>query len=51
MDHGMIDIVVERKDLRETLGRVLRLLRGGKIAKSESLAGPVPHGARGNKRI
>ena len=27
-DHGMLDMVVHRKDLRETLGRVLRLLMG-----------------------
>ncbi len=26
MDHGMVDLVVRRKDLPETLGRVLRLL-------------------------
>jgi len=51
LEHGMIDIVVGRKDLRDTLGRVLRLLRGGKVAKAGGLAGPVPHGARGNMRI
>ena len=27
-DHGMLDMVVHRKDLKETLGRVLRLLMG-----------------------
>ena len=27
LDHGMVDIVVERKDLRDTLARILRLLR------------------------
>lgn len=51
MDHGMVDIVVERKDLKETLGRVLKLLRGGKPGKSGALLGPVPHGARNGKRI
>jgi acetyl-CoA carboxylase carboxyl transferase subunit beta len=51
LEHGMVDIVVERKDLRDTLGRVLRLLRGGKPAKSANLSGPVPHGARNGKRI
>lgn len=53
LDHGMVDIVVERKDLRDTLGRVLRLLRGGRMGKSESLAatGPVPHGARTGKKL
>jgi hypothetical protein len=47
----MVDIVVERKDLRDTLGRILRLLRGGKSVKAGSLTGPVPHGARNSKRI
>jgi acetyl-CoA carboxylase carboxyl transferase subunit beta len=51
MDHGMVDIVVERKDLRATLGRVLRMLRGRKPGKTTGLLGPVPHGARSNKRI
>ena len=51
MDHGMVDIVVERKDLRDTLGRVLRLLRKEKTVKAGVITGPVPHGARGNKRI
>jgi acetyl-CoA carboxylase carboxyl transferase subunit beta len=51
MDHGMVDIVVERKDLRETLGRVLRLLRKEKPMKGTLLTGPVPHGARGMKRV
>ncbi len=50
LEHGMVDIVVERKDLKDTLGRVLRLLRGGKPGKG-SLLGPVPHGARNGKRI
>jgi acetyl-CoA carboxylase carboxyl transferase subunit beta len=51
-DHGMVDIVVERKDLKETLGRVLRLLRKEKASKSGALlSGPVPHGARSAKRI
>jgi len=27
LEHGMVDIVSERKDLRETLGRIIRLLR------------------------
>lgn len=46
LDHGMVDIVVERKDLRPTLGRVLRLLRKGKPARGNMLTGPVPHGAK-----
>jgi len=53
MEHGMVDIVLERKDLRDTLVRILRLLKkestgGGKAAL---LTGPVPHGARSAKRI
>jgi acetyl-CoA carboxylase carboxyl transferase subunit beta len=52
LEHGMVDIVVERKDLRSTLGRVLRLLRKEKTAKVGTiLTGPVPHGARSVKRI
>ncbi|MFA5040741.1 MAG: acetyl-CoA carboxylase, carboxyltransferase subunit beta [Bdellovibrionales bacterium] len=51
LEHGMVDIVVERKDLRETLGRVLLLLRGGRSVSAGRLTGPVPHGARSSKRI
>jgi len=52
LDHGMVDIVVERKQLRDTLIRILRLLRKEKATKMVPfLSGPVPHGARGNKRI
>ena len=51
LDHGMVDIVVERKNLRETLARVLRLLRNEKAPKTGTLLGPVPHGARGVKRV
>ena len=51
MEHGMVDIVVERKDLRDTLSRVLLLLKGGRTVNTGSLLGPVPHGARSNKRI
>jgi acetyl-CoA carboxylase carboxyl transferase subunit beta len=51
-EHGMVDIVVERKDLRDTLARILRLLRKDKGGKGQSLiSGPVPHGARSAKRI
>ena len=27
LEHGMVDIVAKRQELRETLGRVVRLLR------------------------
>jgi acetyl-CoA carboxylase carboxyl transferase subunit beta len=51
-EHGMVDIVLERKDLRDTLTRVLRLLRKDKGGKGQTLiSGPVPHGARSAKRI
>jgi acetyl-CoA carboxylase carboxyl transferase subunit beta len=50
LEHGMVDIVVERKNLRDTLIRVLRLLRKepslGSGGKTGLLTGPVPHGAR-----
>jgi acetyl-CoA carboxylase carboxyl transferase subunit beta len=53
LDHGMVDIVVERKNLRPTLIRILGLLR--KQTKrggiTSMLTGPVPHGARNVKRI
>jgi acetyl-CoA carboxylase carboxyl transferase subunit beta len=52
LDHGMVDIVLERKDLRDTLIRVLRLLRKeGSSRRAPLLSGPVPHGARGGRRI
>ena len=52
MDHGMVDIVVARKDLRDTLIRVLRLLRNDPASgKTPLLTGPIPHGARSAKRI
>jgi acetyl-CoA carboxylase carboxyl transferase subunit beta len=44
LDHGMVDIVVARKDLRDTLIRVIRLLRKMPSA-SAPVAGPVPHGS------
>jgi hypothetical protein len=47
-----VDIVVERKDLRDTLIRVLGLLRKeGSASKTPLLTGPVPHGARSSRRI
>jgi acetyl-CoA carboxylase carboxyl transferase subunit beta len=52
-EHGMVDIVVERKNLRETLIRIMRLLSKQSSApkKMPLLTGPVPHGARSLKRI
>ncbi len=49
LDHGMVDIVVTRHQLRDTLVRVLGLLRKEPRTKRPAtltLAGPVPHGAR-----
>ncbi len=50
LEHGMVDIVVERKDLRDTLVRVMRLLRKEPASNGNSkqalLSGPIPHGAR-----
>jgi acetyl-CoA carboxylase carboxyl transferase subunit beta len=46
LEHGMVDIVVERKDLRDTLIRVLRMLRKEPSAGTMLLTGPLPHGAR-----
>lgn len=51
LEHGMVDVVVHRKDLKATLARVLGLLSGGRHAASgegylpagASFAGP--HGA------
>jgi acetyl-CoA carboxylase carboxyl transferase subunit beta len=51
LDHGMVDIVVERRHLRDTLARILRLLRKDKGKGMSLLSGPVPHGARSAKRI
>src|ERR1700689_3949612 len=52
LEHGMVDIVVERKDLRPTLIRILRLLRKESSGRrAPMLTGPVPHGARSGRRI
>jgi len=41
LEHGMVDIVAERKDLRETLGRIIRLLRHPRPEANEA-AGLLP---------
>ena len=47
LEHGMIDIVVMRKELRDTLIRILSLLHKDTSSESvEILTGPIPHGAR-----
>ena len=53
LDHGMVDIVVTRHEMRETLVRVLGLLRKENVSAKSAVAltGPVPHGARSTKRI
>lgn len=47
LEHGMVDIVVNRKELRDTLIRVISLLMNKKVSKKSNsvLTGPVPHGA------
>ncbi|HUY68087.1 MAG TPA: acetyl-CoA carboxylase, carboxyltransferase subunit beta [Alphaproteobacteria bacterium] len=51
-EHGMVDLVVERKDLRATLIRVLGILLNRKESDAPLLlSGPVPHGARSAQRI
>jgi acetyl-CoA carboxylase carboxyl transferase subunit beta len=45
-DHGMVDIVVTRKELRETLIRVVHLLLKRPARPEGQPEGPVPHGAR-----
>jgi acetyl-CoA carboxylase beta subunit len=32
MQHGLVDMIVERKDMRATLARVLRYMVGGRAA-------------------
>lgn len=51
LDHGMVDIVVTRHEMRDTLIRVLSLLRKSPRKRTAALTGPLPHGARGGKRI
>ena len=51
LEHGMVDIVIERKDVRPTLIRILRILRKEPAAGTMLLTGPPPHGARSAKRI
>jgi acetyl-CoA carboxylase carboxyl transferase subunit beta len=50
-EHGMVDIVLERKDLRDTLIRIIRLLMKETTSGKLMLTGAVPHGARSAKRI
>jgi len=51
LDHGMVDIVVTRHEMRDTLIRILGLLRKSPRKRTAALTGPVPHGARSGKRI
>ncbi|NTU77622.1 MAG: acetyl-CoA carboxylase carboxyl transferase subunit beta, partial [Alphaproteobacteria bacterium] len=45
-EHGMVDLVVTRAELRDTLVRILAILRKEPSEKTQLLTGPVPHGAR-----
>lgn len=47
LDHGMVDVVVTRPELRDTLVRILSLLRKEPRGKTTpSVPGPFPHGLR-----
>lgn len=46
LDHGMVDLVVSRQELRKTLIKVLNLLMKSTKKVATNLSGPVPHGAR-----
>ena len=48
LEHGMVDIVVPRPQLRETLGRLLRLLRT--CSRRPRLGGGEPPAAAGDRR-
>jgi acetyl-CoA carboxylase carboxyl transferase subunit beta len=39
LEHGMVDVVVPRKELRETLGRIIRLLMSPAPPGASSAAG------------
>jgi len=45
LDHGMVDVVVTRHEMRETISRILGLLCKKKCKGSPNLLGPVPHGS------
>lgn len=45
LEHGMVDLVVTRHELRDTLVKILSLLRKTPKKSKPSLTGPVPHGA------
>jgi acetyl-CoA carboxylase carboxyl transferase subunit beta len=51
LEHGMVDIVLERKNLRDTVVNVMRLLRKQPSPNTMLLTGPVPHGARSARRV
>ncbi len=45
LEHGMVDCVVTRPELKETLVRIIGLLRKDDLKSTTPLSGPVPHGA------
>lgn len=49
LEHGMVDMVVHRKDQPETIGRVLDILMNTKSSKSndKKISNPLPDVARG----
>jgi len=55
LEHGMVDMVVARKDQRETISRLLSILtksneKNDKAAQSETIATPLPDVARGGNK-
>jgi acetyl-CoA carboxylase carboxyl transferase subunit beta len=44
-EHGMVDMVVHRRDLRATLARLCRLLTSTEVPGEATAALPVPAGA------
>ncbi|MCL2468886.1 MAG: acetyl-CoA carboxylase, carboxyltransferase subunit beta [Alphaproteobacteria bacterium] len=49
LEHGMIDMVVTRFELRDTLIRVIGLLSDGALAAPTKILPPPPHGAKAKR--
>jgi acetyl-CoA carboxylase carboxyl transferase subunit beta len=43
MSHGMLDMVVDRRELKATIARVLRFMRAPETARPAAAAAPAPH--------
>jgi hypothetical protein len=46
LEHGMIDLVVQRRELRDTLARILRVLIQGAARRAQRPQRPVTRGFR-----